>query len=245
MNELERTEDALLGGRLRFFQPARGYRVAIDPVLLAAAVPVRPGERVLDAGIGSGAAALCLLAREPGCSVTGIERHPELAALAAANAAANGMAERLQVVEADLLGPPGEVFDHVMTNPPYHPGAASSASPMDTKRAAHLAEADLDIWLGACLARLRPKGSLVLIHRADQLDAILAGLWRRAGSVTIFPLWPNGAAKMARRVIVVARRSSRSPARLCRGLVLHAPDGRFTDEAEAVLRHGAALPIPA
>ena len=32
------TENALLGGRVRLLQPSRGYRVAVDAVLLAAAI---------------------------------------------------------------------------------------------------------------------------------------------------------------------------------------------------------------
>ena len=36
------TEDALLGGRVRLLQSRRGYRVAVDAVLLAAAVHPGP-----------------------------------------------------------------------------------------------------------------------------------------------------------------------------------------------------------
>jgi len=56
------TEDALLGGRVRLLQAKVGYRAAIDPVLLAAAIPARAGQRVLDLGCGAGAASLCLAA---------------------------------------------------------------------------------------------------------------------------------------------------------------------------------------
>ncbi|MCC7428595.1 MAG: methyltransferase, partial [Alphaproteobacteria bacterium] len=52
------SEDRLLGGRVVLRQPVRGYRAAIDPVLLAAFVPARAGEHVLEGGIGAGAAAL-------------------------------------------------------------------------------------------------------------------------------------------------------------------------------------------
>jgi len=73
------TEDALLGQRVRLRQPRRGYRAAIDPVLLAAAVPARAGDRVLELGAGVGAAALCLAARVAGCFVTLLERDPTVA----------------------------------------------------------------------------------------------------------------------------------------------------------------------
>ena len=64
--ETELTEDALLGGRVRLLQPRRGYRVAVDAVLLAAAIDAAAGERVLDLGAGVGAVGLCLAARVPG-----------------------------------------------------------------------------------------------------------------------------------------------------------------------------------
>ena len=70
--EPELSDDRLLGGRLRFSQPRRGYRTAIDPVLLAAAVAAESAETVLDVGTGTGATALCLAARVPGCMVVGL-----------------------------------------------------------------------------------------------------------------------------------------------------------------------------
>ena len=86
------TSGHLLGGRVSFVQPRSGFRTGIEPVLLAASVPALPGDRVIEAGTGSGAALLCLAARVPAIHGVGIERDPMLAGLAAANAVANGMA---------------------------------------------------------------------------------------------------------------------------------------------------------
>ena len=239
------SEDTLLGGRLRLRQPRRGYRVAIDPVLLAAAVPAGAGDRVLEAGAGTGAAALCLAWRVPGARVVGVEREPELLALARANVAANALEDRVELVEGDLLAPSarGEGgFDQVMTNPPFADAGAATPPATATGRAAHLAEAPLGAWIRACLAHLRPRGRLVLVHRADRLDAILAALHGPAGDIAVCPLWPRAGAP-ARRVIVSARKGSRGPLRLLPGLVLHGGDGRFTSAADAILREGAPLPL--
>ena len=79
------SHDAFLGGRLHLWQPKAGYRAGVDPVLLAASVPAKAGQSVLDLGCGVGTAALCLGARVPGLGLVGVERQADYAALAARN----------------------------------------------------------------------------------------------------------------------------------------------------------------
>jgi tRNA1(Val) A37 N6-methylase TrmN6 len=97
-------------------------------------------------------------------------------------------------------------------------------------------------WLDACVRRLAPRGRLTLVHRADRLDHVMAALAGRLGAITIFPLWPT-AGEPAKRVLATGRKGARGPARLSPGLILHDRDGRFTPEAEAVLRDGAPLAL--
>ena len=238
------SDDALLGGRITIRQPASGYRVAIDPVLLAAAAPVRPGERVLDLGAGVGAAALCLAARVPGCTVLGVELDPDLVALATHNAAANRLDARVAFTARDLrdlIAEPGESFDQVLANPPFLPG--DRAQPDQRLSAATVEVAGgIESWIAAALHMLRHKGSLTLIHRADRLDQILALVHGHAGGIVVFPLWPH-AGEDAKRVLVRARKGSAQPLRLAAGLVLHDRDGGFGADAEAVLRHAAAIEL--
>jgi len=240
-SELACTEDGILGNRIRLRQPVEGDRAAIDPVLLAAAVPANPGETILDAGTGSGAAALCLARRLPGVTIEAIEIQPDLALLARENAAINGFESRLTIREGDLLTSPEARFDHVMTNPPFLELEEGTASPDARRRRAHvLDETGLDGWIGACLAALREGGTLTMIHRADRIDRILAAFSGLAGEAVIFPLWPL-AGKPARRVIVRARKGILAPAQIHPGLVLHDPAGGYTDAAERILRHAGAL----
>ncbi|WP_348656358.1 methyltransferase, partial [uncultured Sulfitobacter sp.] len=70
------TRDAFLGGKLHLWQPRKGYRAGVDPVLLAATVPAQAGQRVLELGCGVGAVSLCLGARVPGLQLTGVEIQP-------------------------------------------------------------------------------------------------------------------------------------------------------------------------
>lgn len=240
------TQDALIGGRLRLWQPRAGYRAATDPVLLAAAVMARPGQSVLELGCGVGAALLALGLRVPDLALTGVERQPDYAELARRNAALNGL--NPMIVTADLTALPAELkqpFDQVLMNPPYFDPAAPGAT--DPGRdAAQREDTPLAAWLAAGLARLAPGGWLTVIHRAERLPDLLAGLGGRAGAVAVRPLAPR-ADRAAGRVILRARKGARGPFRLLAPLILHEGPAHLADKddfsaaARAILRDGAPL----
>jgi tRNA1Val (adenine37-N6)-methyltransferase len=107
------TEDSFLNGRIVAAQSKVGFRAGHDSVLVAAAVPALAGEKVLELGSGAGIASLCLAARVPDCTITGIEIDPELVALANANATRNGMEGRVWFFEGDVLNfspPSGKIL---------------------------------------------------------------------------------------------------------------------------------------
>jgi len=237
--------DALLGGRVRIAQPAGGYRAAVDPLLLAASVPAAAGERALDLGAGAGAAALCLAARVPGLDVDGIELQPGLAAAAEEGARLSGLGARVRVRAGDLRSPPQRIaaggYDHVLANPPYLRAGDATPPPDPSKAAANVeGEGGLPAWTEAAARLLRPRGLLALVHRADRLGDVLAALRPRFGDLVLLPVHPRAGAP-ALRILVSARLGGRGPDAVLPGLVLHRADGRFTDEAEAVLRDAAAL----
>lgn len=244
--EDEVTDDGFLGGRLRLWQPARGYRAATDPVLLAAACPAVAGHSVLDLGCGAGAAVLCLGARVPGLAMAGLDLQPAYADLALRNAARNGMT--LQVVTGDLTQMPAVLrrgFDHVIANPPYYP-RANTPSPLLDRDLALRAEVPLAGWVDAATRRINPGGWLTLICGTDGLPEVLGALAPRMGSVAVLPLAPR-VGRAALRVVLRARKGGRGAFRLLAPFVLHrgaAHDGdrdSHTDQANAVLRDGHAL----
>ncbi len=241
------SKDNLLGGRITFFQPAEGYRVAIDPVLLAAAVTAESGETVLDAGSGTGAAALCLALRISGITIRGIEVQTELVEISRLNAEANSFSSRLDFVAGDLSSPPPDFrpdsFDHVISNPPFMEPGKCRLPDNPSKRTANVeGTANLAVWLEFCVRMVKPGGSVTIIHRADRMQDLLAALDGRLGRVTIFPLWPSDSGS-AKRIIIRGFKGDDGPMRLAHGLVLHGPDGSYTNDAEAVLRHGKSLEL--
>jgi tRNA1(Val) A37 N6-methylase TrmN6 len=240
------TDDQFLGGRLAILQPAKGYRVAIDAVFLAAAVPCRPGETVFEAGLGTGVAALCILARVPDVRITGVEIAGPYAELAETNAKRNGMAGRLHVVRGDIkdaLPVAQGSFAHVFANPPFFERGKVQAPPDRLKAvaSAHAGE-ELDLWVKVLARLVAPKGTVTLVHRADVVGRLLEAMEGRLGDIRIAPLFPRQGAP-ALRVVVQGVKGSKAPLQLLPGLVLHGAGSEFTPEAEAILRQAAAWPL--
>ena len=248
-DEAMTTLDAVLGGSVTLHQPAQGYRVAIDPILLAAACPAGRGETVVDLGCGVGTAALCLARRVPDVRCIGVEVQPALAALADRNARENGIADRVSFLAGDILDRTLPIYarpaDHVIVNPPYLKRGAATPSDNPVKALANIeGEADLAAWVAAAAKAVRPGGTITFIHRADRLPELLALLGARCGGLVIQPLHPKADAA-AHRAIVAGRVDQRLPAILLPSLILHEADGSFTPQVQRVLRDGAALPMRA
>jgi tRNA1(Val) A37 N6-methylase TrmN6 len=234
-----------LGGRLQLAQPERGYRAGMDAALLAAACGALPGQRVIEAGCGAGAALLSAALRQPDARFTGIERDPSALALALANIAANGLSDRVQAQGGDVekrfsnLGLPA--FDAAMANPPFFDDPEGLRGPALERRDAWIADGGLVAWTKFLLKAVREGGSITVIHRADRLGDLLALLGEGAGSFKVRAVQPY-ADKPAKRVLVRCVKTGKAPLILLPPLIMHDHEGgKHTVEAEAVLRGESGL----
>ena len=246
----ETTDDAFLGGRLNLRQPRVGYRAGVDPVLLAASVPAKAGQNVLDLGCGVGAAMLCLHARVPGLELTGVEVQASYADLATRNMVRNGA--KGGVVTADLADLPAGLrarrFDHVIANPPYFGRDKGTASADTGRNIAFGGATALADWVSVAAKRCAPRGYVTMIQRAERLPEVLRALPVSLGSVVVLPL-AGRAGRMADRVIIQARQNGRAPFRLLAPLVLHSGDDHGKDAPDYapavhdILKNSAPLPL--
>jgi release factor glutamine methyltransferase len=80
--------------------------------------------QIADIGTGSGAIAIALAVHLPQAEITALDLSPETLAVAAANARKHSVANRVHIIESDLLsavGQSGQSFDAIVSNPPYIP----------------------------------------------------------------------------------------------------------------------------
>lgn len=248
MDEL--TRDDFLGGRVRVWQPRHGYRAGLDPVLLAASVPARAGQHVLELGCGVGVASLCLLARVSGVSATGIEVQADYAELARRNALENAV--EFHVETADLRALPESVrnrqFDHVIANPPYFKRSGGTAADDPGRDMALGGETPLADWVAVAAKRCRPKGFVTFIQRIERLPELMSAMQAHLGSLEVLPFVPREG-RPPQLFLIRGRKGGRAEFRMHPGLLVH-PGAAHQDGGEDytpllrdVQRCGAYLPF--
>ena len=243
----EYTEDYLLNRQIKILQPVNGYRASSDAVLLSAMVDkVKLQARILDVGSGTGAISLCLAQRllTSNVKIYGLELQSELAQLANKSAELNGF-EFVKFCNTDIrqkndnpeLQPCS--FDVVISNPPY--SEHDMPSPNKSKATAHnFSDFDLDKWLSFCVKMAKPYGQIYIVHRAEMLPQICMALQNKAGGLKILPIYSKNGQK-AKRVIVAAQKDSKAPCKILPPFVTHNNEGKYTDEAEKILRCGCSF----
>ncbi len=249
------TVDAFIGGGVEAVQPARRHhRCGLEAVLLGASLAPDFIGTIVDLGAGAGVAGMIAAARCDRAQVILVDR--DQTAIACARAAlarpANrAFAGRVSVVSTDVEAAEAErvhaglgraVADAVITNPPFHAPATTTAPTGDSRAFAHvLGAGGLDLWLRTAASVLKDSGQLTTIYRADGLAALLAAMGARFGAVDILPLHPR-ADLAAHRILVRAIKGSRAPSRLLPPLVLHeAAGGAYVSPVDSVLRRGVWL----
>ncbi len=227
----------VLNKRLKLLHTAEGFKTSIDSVLLASPCKAKAGEHILDMGCGVGGAGLCVLTRVQNVKLTGVEIQADHVDLAKKNAKANGFADQCDFIHHDITQYKSDIsFDHVICNPPYLEAGKHLKSPsIEKAKAMGHEEAVLKEWIDIAYRRLRPNGSLTMIHRADHMDKIIQDMGERFGALEIIPLWPKAGVN-AKRVIVRAIKDRRSPMTLHAGLVLHQENGDYTLQANKIFR---------
>lgn len=244
------TRDAFLGGRLTLSQPSHGFRAGLDSVLLGAAV-AEGRKTLLDMGCGVGTAGFVALAHNGALTALLAEQNPEIAALAAANAWDNGLADRVRIIVADIAargverraaGLADNTFDSVIANPPYFSeGDGTLANDAGRAGARHMDAAALDLWVKTAAGVAAAGGEIIFVYPAASLSPLLAGFTQRFGAITVLPLTPRPG-EPASRVLVRGIKGSRAPLTLLASRALHGPEERaFAPEFDAIFRGTARL----
>ena len=173
----ERTDDLGRKG-FRIIQNTKTFCFGIDAVLLAEFADLSPRAKTADLGCGNGILPLLLKARDKGGHFTAVEIQPEQADLARRNMALNGLADEVDVLEADLRNASEylekNTYDAVVVNPPYIKAGSGLLNPASAKAIArHEVACTLEDVLRESAGLLCEGGSLFLVFRCWRMGETL------------------------------------------------------------------------
>ena len=145
-----------------------GFPLSTDSMVLADFVRLPKHAAVLDLGSGCGTLGLLLCARDPGCTVTGIELDEGAHIAALDNIARNSLGGRLHSICGDLRKipiAPGS-FRVCVSNPPYFSGGERHSRNPDARREDFCPPAEL---FEAASKALCFGGDFFLVHKPEKL----------------------------------------------------------------------------
>ena len=177
LKENERIDD-LQRNHLRIIQKTDGFCFGMDAVLLSGFAAVKPGERVLDLGTGTGIIPILLSAKTEGEHFTGLEIQEEIAGMAKRSVSMNGLEEKIEIVNGDIKEASrifgAASFDVVTTNPPYMNDAHGLKNPTEVKAISrHEVLCTLEDVVREGAKVLKHGGRMYMVHRPHRLIEIL------------------------------------------------------------------------
>lgn len=229
---MEITKDSIFNGAIKLYQPKKGYRVAIDPIILASVVAIKKGQTVLDVGCGVGTISLILKHLDKSQLITSIDVDPIMTDLCKKNADTNDLSLDIinHGIDADFLK--NRCFDCIVTNPPFYDPDNFRSS--EKKLTANFETVNIKSWISFCIKRLKNRGNFYIIHIPEKLGAILTALGDLVGKIEITPIHSH-ANQAAKRILISCKKGSREQLKILPGIISHQENNEYSGTLLSIL----------
>ena len=235
MTAVTRDSIALRGaGVVSIAQPKKGFRFTLDSVLLADFCRIKPSDRILELGAGTGVISLLLAKKFPKIRVVADEFEPHAYGLLCLNIEQNTLRGRIVPIDRDInalsrsIAP--DAFDVIVANPPYTKCSAGKKSPSRERQAARQdRSAPLPVWLDR-RDLLKNKGRFFLVFPAGRMAELMSSLRERQLELKrlrfVHPFWD----KPASLVLLEAVKAAGTGLEVLPPLIVHGPGGEYSKE---------------
>ncbi|WP_124067861.1 tRNA1(Val) (adenine(37)-N6)-methyltransferase [Clostridium sp. E02] len=234
LKDNERIDDLQRNG-YQIIQNQEGFCFGMDAVLLSGFAAVKPGEKAIDLGTGTGIIPMLLEAKNQGSHYTGLEIQKEVADMAKRSVLLNHLEDKISIVEGDikeasrLFG--AASFDVVTTNPPYMNDAHGLKNPDLPKAISrHEVLCTLDDVAREGAKLLRPGGRFYMVHRPHRLIEIITALKTYCLEPKRMKMVHPYIEKEANMVLIEAVRGGKSMIKVQAPVVVYKEPGVYTDE---------------
>lgn len=232
--ENERLDDLQRNG-LKIIQKTDGFCFGMDAVLLSGFASVKPGERALDLGTGTGIIPLLLSAKTKGDHFTGLEIQTEIMKMAQRSVALNGLEKKIDIIQGDIKEASrifgAASFDVVTSNPPYMNDAHGLKNPGDVKAISrHEVLCTLEDVVREGTKALKPGGRFYMVHRPHRLAEIITVMRQYKLEPKRMKFVHPFADKDASMVLIEAVRGGGAWLKLEPPVIVYKEPGVYTDE---------------
>lgn len=234
LHENERLDELHRNG-YKIIQDKGRFCFGMDAVLLSGFARVKPGEKVLDLGTGTGIIPILLEAKTDGEHFTGLEIQPESADMASRSVAYNDLQDKIDIVVGDIKDASqrfgASSFDVITTNPPYMIRQHGIKNDQDAKAIArHEILCDLDDILRESAKMLKPSGRFYMVHRPFRLAEIFSKMIEYRIEPKRMQLVYPFADKEPNMVLIEGLRGGKSRITVEKPLIVYKEPGVYTDE---------------
>lgn len=182
LKDNERIDDLERNG-YKIIQRSDGFCFGMDAVLLSGFVQVKPGEKVLDLGTGTGIIPILLEAKTKGAYFAGLEIQEEIADMARRSVCLNHLEKKIHIITGDIKQAEKwfskSSFDVVTSNPPYIRGEHGLKNPGEIKAISrHELLCTLEDVIREAGNLVRPGGRVYLVYRPHRLIELISVLTR-------------------------------------------------------------------
>ena len=206
LHENERLDELHRNG-YKIIQDKGRFCFGMDAVLLSGFARVKPGEKVLDLGTGTGIIPILLEAKTDGEHFTGLEIQPESADMARRSVLLNDLQDRVHIVDGDIK------------------------NDQDAKAIArHEILCDLDDILRESAKMLKPSGRFYMVHRPFRLAEIFSKMIEYRIEPKRMQLVYPFVDKEPNMVLIEGLRGGKSRITVEKPLIVYKQPGVYTDE---------------
>ncbi len=227
--------DELQRNGYRIIQNPKRFCFGMDAVLLSGFVHVRPGERVLDLGTGTGIIPILLEAKTEGRHFTGLEIQPESADMARRSVLLNHLETKIDIVTGDIKDASNRFgassFDVITTNPPYMISEHGLRNDQDAKTIArHEVLCTLEDIVRESARILPPKGRFYMVHRPFRLAEIMCAMTAYGIEPKRMKLVYPYVDREPNMVLIEGLRGGKKRLTVEKPLIVYQEEGKYTDE---------------
>ena len=229
---MEITKDSIFNGAISLYQPKHGYRVAVDPIILASIVEIKENQQILDVGCGVGTISLILKYLDKSQMVTSLDIDSGMTDLCRKNSEINDLPLDIINCGIDFNVLKDRNFDCIVTNPPFY--APDSFRSSERKLTSNFETINIKLWVSFCIKRLKNKGNFYIIHIPEKLSDILVAFGDSVGKIEIVPIYSHSN-QFAKRIIVKCKKGSREPLKILPGIISHQKNNEYSDILKSIL----------